>query len=104
METRVMQILNHKGILRYIETVEREKQINIITEIINGDNLFEYVQKNQFLEEYECSYIAKFLLETLQYIHTAGIVHRDLKPDNIMIETDEQLNSFKKINFHGYIT
>ncbi len=51
-ETDIMKFLNHHGVVKYIETIESMNKIYIITELIEGGNLFEYIMSKEYLEGY----------------------------------------------------
>jgi len=57
--------------------------------------------KLQVLDERECRYIMKQILEGLKYIHELGLVHRDLKPQNILMDSFELLEGAVKIADFG---
>jgi serine/threonine protein kinase len=72
-----------------------EDYLVIISEYINGTNLFDYI--DGYLPPQEnIIYIFGQLLRGLKYIHENGYAHRDIKPENIMITPD---NKIKYIDF-----
>jgi serine/threonine protein kinase len=58
-ETEIFKFLNHPGIIKVQETHENRTHIYIIAELVNDGDLFDYVVKKEFLEEYEVSLIMK---------------------------------------------
>ena len=84
-ETNTFKFLNHPGIVKMKEIQENRQNIYIIQEFVEDGDLYDYVEKKDFLEEYEASYIMKQIFETVRYIHDVGLVHRDLKPENILV-------------------
>jgi len=77
--------LDHKHVVRLIDSFESDGKIHIVTEYIAGKTLYEYVQAG--LPGLDSLYrYAVQLLEALDYIHSRGIVHSDLKPQNIIID------------------
>ena len=54
--------------------------IYIITELVNGKDMFEFVKELKYLCEPEAAYIVQQIIIGVRYIHSLGIVHRDLKP------------------------
>ena len=51
------------------ETHENRSHIYIIAELVKDGDLFDYVVKKEFLEEFEASLIMKQLFDTVRYIH-----------------------------------
>lgn len=85
-EASITRVLNHTNIVKLYQSIETHGFYFHVLELINGDDLYRYVSKKKFLDEYEASWIMKNLLDAIDYIHSTGIVHRDLKPENIMLE------------------
>lgn len=65
----------------------------LITELINGKDLFDMVDKHfdptakmsDFLSVPIQKYILRDIALGIKELHDAGIIHRDLKPENIMV-------------------
>ena len=85
-EANIMNVLNHKNIIKLYQSIENYEYYFYVLELVNGKDLYRYVSNRKFLDEYEASWIMKNLFEAVDYIHMTGIVHRDLKPENIMLE------------------
>lgn len=92
-----MTILSHPLLVFFKESIQTKTHIYIITELVKGKDMFEFVKDLKFLEEYEAAYIIQQIIIGVRYIHSLGIVHRDLKPENIMIEYDEEEGKLGKI-------
>lgn len=111
----MFKVLNHKNIIKHIDTIENKSFLYIITELVGDGDLFDYVLKNEFLEgefenqinrkiiefsfssEVEAQVVMKQLLDCLSYLHDTGIIHRDLKPENILILLDPSTQKIKEI-------
>ena len=89
-ESKIMEILNHRNVIKFYEASENTENYIYILELVKGIDLFEYVLENFPLEENKVSLIMKQLFNAINYIHEAGIIHRDLKPENVMIELDSR--------------
>lgn len=67
------------------ESIATKTHIYIITELVKGKDLFDFVRDLKHLDEPEVMYILEQIILGVKYIHSLGIVHRDLKPENIMV-------------------
>ena len=80
-----MSRLDHTNLLKFRESIKAKNKIFIITELVEGKDLLEFVKEKQTLSEKEAADILKQIINGVNYMHTLGIVHRDLKPENIMV-------------------
>jgi len=85
--------LKHNGIGRLIRHFEENGFIFLILEYIQGVDLFEYLQLNDFraLKEHEAKKIFQQIVEITEFIHKKGIVHRDLKLENVMLKANHKV-------------
>ncbi len=88
-ETEVMKFLHHPGVIKFKETIETKTHIYLVTELVQGGDLLNYINGKEFIEELEASKAMKQLIETVIYIHSSDIIHRDLKLENIMVVLDD---------------
>ena len=80
-----MSVLSHPFLVQYKKTIQTKTTIYIITELVEGKDLFEYVKEKKKLSERETAMIAYEMIVGIKYLHSLGIIHRDLKPENVMI-------------------
>lgn len=88
---------DHTNIVQLIEVIKDDRFTYIVTELLEGPELFEYVQKNR-LSETEARNLFSEILKAVQFVHSKGIVHRDLKLENIMF-AHENSTLLKLIDF-----
>ncbi|HMY17661.1 MAG TPA: protein kinase [Polyangium sp.] len=86
----VVQILDH-GI--------DEGQPFIVMELLEGEDLFERLDKRGRLSLRETSKIITQVCRALARAHAAGIVHRDLKPENVFLCNNEDEEIVKVLDF-----
>lgn len=101
-EARIMEVLRHDNIIKFIEVAENNEYYQYIMEYFDGEDLYNFISKHDVLGEELISKIVGLLAETLIYIHKSGIIHRDLKPENIMIkfnQNSQQIEQVKIIDF-----
>ena len=70
---------------RLFETFDEGQEIYIVTELVEGGELFDRIVAKTNYTEKEARDLTKILLETMAYMHERGIVHRDLKPENLLL-------------------
>ncbi|KAM3136273.1 hypothetical protein pb186bvf_011572 [Paramecium bursaria] len=86
LELSIMRRLNHPGIIRLYEVYENENNISVITDYLEGGELFKYLTNQpQGFSEFQVVLLMFNLFTSLQYLHQLGIIHRDIKPENIII-------------------
>jgi serine/threonine protein kinase len=86
-EAKIMASLNHEGITKVIDFDEKENNLAIVMEYLNGQTLDEYIIQKGALGEKEAKEIFIPILKAFSYAHGKSIVHRDVKPSNIFITT-----------------
>ena len=70
---------------RLYEVFEEGQEFYIVTELVQGGELFDRIVSKSHYSEKECRDLIKVLLTTLEYMHTNNVVHRDLKPENLLL-------------------
>lgn len=71
--------------IRLIDTFDEGNEFYIVTELVEGGELFERIVSKTHYTEKEARDLVKVFIETIAYIHDQGIVHRDLKPENLLL-------------------
>ncbi len=77
--------LHHPGIVRVTDWGFDGKTPYIAMELVQGEDLFELLDRRGTLTEAESLRVLLELCAALHVAHEQGIVHRDLKPENIMV-------------------
>lgn len=87
VEAQILKNVNHKNIVRYIDSVDLGTTFYLIIEFIPGRTLKELYLKRP-LDEYEAKQKILTILSTLHYIHGLNIIHRDINWKNILLPND----------------
>lgn len=91
-ELDVLRGLDHPNIVKVFEYFEDDKRFYIVTEHIQGGELFdEIIGKGKF-GEHDAAVLMRQLLSCVAYCHDHNIVHRDLKPENILLEASKEFD------------
>ena len=90
-EIRVAARLQHPHILTVLDSGEASGQLWFTMPFVEGENVYERLQKIQQFPPDEALRIAIASAEALAFAHAQGVVHRDIKPDNIMLAGDQVL-------------
>lgn len=90
-EIEILSSLDHPHIIKLYETFDEGEEFFIVTELVEGGELFDRIVSKAHYTEKEARDLIKLVLETMAYMHGSGIVHRDLKPENLLLcsETDD---------------
>uniref|UniRef100_A0A8C7CZC4 non-specific serine/threonine protein kinase n=1 Tax=Oncorhynchus kisutch TaxID=8019 RepID=A0A8C7CZC4_ONCKI len=86
-EVSILKRVNHAHIIHLEEVFETQKRMDLVTELCEGGELKELLQKNTRFTEEETRHIINSLAEAIVYLHKKDIVHRDLKLENILVKS-----------------
>ena len=87
-EAKVVSALNHPNILTIHEIGEVNGQNYIVTELIEGKTLRQFISAKEPIRIDAVIKIGIQMAEALASAHSVGIIHRDIKPENIMLRAD----------------
>jgi len=98
-EVQILTTLDHPGILKMFEMYEDKNKYYIVSEYLEGGELFERIIQNDRFSERDAAKIMKQLLSAIAYCHKHRIVHRDLKPENLVYDSKDDSANLKVIDF-----
>jgi calcium-dependent protein kinase len=84
-EIEILKKISHPNIISIYEIFEDAKSYYIMTELLDGGELFEEISNRGSFSEVDAAKIMRQLLSAVNYLHNKNIVHRDLKPENVMM-------------------
>jgi len=86
-EIELLRSMNHKGIIKLLDTFENVNKFVMVLEYAHGGSLFDRIMKIKKFPEEDALIVFYNIVKAVQYIHNCNIVHRDLKPENILFKT-----------------
>ena len=78
-EINILSGFNHPNILKLIETYTTIQRHYLVTDILEGGELFDRIVEKSVYTEGEARDLSKTLIETMEYCHLRQVAHRDLK-------------------------
>lgn len=92
-EIKILWDLEHKNVVKILSSFlgNESDHYYIIMELVDGQNIEQYVQKNGAIPADQAVKMMVELLDVMQYVHTKGYIHRDIKPSNVMIRENMQI-------------
>jgi len=100
-EVSVMARLDHQNIVEVLDFFEEDEQYYIVMELLAGGDVFDRIIDSKSYTEYDARKLARFMLETVGYMHSQGIAHRDIKPQNLLLVSKED-NAMIKVADFGF--
>jgi len=98
-EVAILTSLDHPHIMKIYEMYEDRNKYYIVTEFLEGGELFDRIIENDHFSEKDAAKIMQQLLSAVAYCHKHNIVHRDLKPENLVYESKKRDANLKVIDF-----
>lgn len=87
-ECEMLAELDHPLMVYLVNTMETPKNVYMLTELLNGGDLFGALKKLGWaLPAEQARFYAGCMAICLEALHSRGIVYRDLKPQNIMLDS-----------------
>ncbi|MBD5294825.1 MAG: protein kinase [Bacteroides sp.] len=82
---------DHPSVVKIYDHFELDGRLYIVMELVEGQNLEEYVAQRGPIPWKEALSLMVKLLDAMDHVHSKGIIHRDIKPGNIMIRPDGEV-------------
>jgi len=84
-EARTVAKLQHPNIVQIYAVVEREGDIYLVFEYLDGLTLDALIAKHKRFSIHQTRGVLAQVCAALHYAHENAVIHRDLKPSNIMV-------------------
>ena len=99
-EAELLRELDHPHIIKCYATFDEPETFYMVTELVEGGDLFDRVIRKKNYNEKEARDLIKLFLEIMVYMHdTAKVVHRDLKLENILLTSNNDDANIKLCDF-----
>jgi len=89
-EIGFLTFCKHPNIVKYYRGHLVDDEIWLVMEFMQGGTLSEAVEKYSFAES-SVAYVAREMLNALEYLHRNNLVHRDLKSANVMLTVEGKI-------------
>ena len=87
------------GVSRLTEFFDEDTRFYIILDFAEGGDLLTTLVRKQKLNEMESKLLAKYLLDSLVYLHKNKICHRNIKPENLVLKDSQDMSTVVMIDF-----
>mmetsp|Transcript_21627 Transcript_21627/g.20774 ORF Transcript_21627/g.20774 Transcript_21627/m.20774 type:complete len:352 (-) Transcript_21627:351-1406(-) len=98
-EISILKVMNHVHIIRLYEVFEEPSYYYLVTEQMQGGELFDRIVAKSYYNEKEARDVCKILFEALSYCHSKNVAHRDLKPENLLLMSKNNDSDIKIADF-----
>eukprot|EP01103_Thecamoeba_quadrilineata_P013140 TRINITY_DN3557_c0_g1_i1.p1 TRINITY_DN3557_c0_g1~~TRINITY_DN3557_c0_g1_i1.p1 ORF type:complete len:1073 (+),score=196.36 TRINITY_DN3557_c0_g1_i1:54-3272(+) len=88
IEINLMKTLDHPNVVKYINVIRSEHNINLIMEFVEGGSLVSLLDRFGIIPESLAIIYVYQILQGLDHLHSHAIIHRDIKAANILITKD----------------
>ena len=90
-ESVILSKLSHKNIIQWFGCYETPKYGYIVTEYVEGSDLFDMIISCGYLTEVYTRKVFRKVASAVKYMHDNGYAHLDIKPENLLIGTDDRV-------------
>jgi serine/threonine-protein kinase len=81
----------HPAIVTFVEMLENEKAICIVSEMARGESLAAILKSGEKLDLRRIWEISRQVVEALEAAHGKGLFHGDLKPANVFVDREQHV-------------
>ena len=98
-EIMILSNLNHPNIIRFYDTFVSSNSYYLITEYLDGGELFDRIVEKHTYTEKEVRDVCSIIFDAVNHCHMHRIAHRDLKPENLLLLSRDNDTNLKIADF-----
>jgi len=98
-EIKILKRNRHQNVIKLFEVIDTPKTIFLIMDYADRGELFDYIVKNQRVQEPQACYFFHQLVDGVAYLHSLEVTHRDLKPENLLLQSSPHGLLLKIVDF-----
>ncbi len=87
MEKTILEMLDHPFILKLFSSMQDEKYIYFVLELLQGGELFTWLRKSGRFDEKDSKFFGAQVVLGFWHMHTKKVAYRDLKPENLVLDS-----------------
>ena len=87
-ERNLLAKINHPFIVSLYFAFQDEKKLYLITEFMQGGELFYHLHREKFFSNERTQFYAAEIVLALEHLHKNNCIYRDLKPENVLLGKD----------------
>lgn len=103
-EVEILKMIRHDNVVKYYDFMQSKDKLFIITERLEGGELFEHILAHGALKEEFANRIMYGVFAAVAYLHERGIVHRDIKAENLLFFKNSDGEDHLKLIDFGFST
>ena len=100
-EVDILKVLRSESVLRLHEASRFGDKVYVVTELLQGGAVLDAIlrMKDERYTEKEAKVVIQRTLLAVDYMHKSFVLHRDLKLENLLLRSNDQLDSVVVADF-----
>ena len=86
MEKTILEMLDHPFILKLFSSMQDDRYIYFVLELLQGGELFTWLRKSGRFDEKDSKFFGAQVVLGFWHMHTKKVAYRDLKPENLVLD------------------